>query len=204
MVAAALGFLPPVAGALVQEAIDIAVILNALRALRADAALAEKVHGLPAERIAALEADHRALRPVIERARSLADRLGADDGAQLRAELAELVRALEAQVLAHEREDEQQLHPEIARMLGGRDPMAPISRTHREIAHLVRRLGRLVAEIPPDGPLAEDLPELRRTLYALEAILDLHCAQEEELYEAVVAEPEGAPAALRAPARSAR
>ncbi len=34
MVAAAAGFLPPVAGALFQEAIDVAVILNALRALR--------------------------------------------------------------------------------------------------------------------------------------------------------------------------
>ena len=33
MIAAALGFLPPVQGALVQEAIDVAVILNALRAL---------------------------------------------------------------------------------------------------------------------------------------------------------------------------
>jgi P-type E1-E2 ATPase len=33
MVAAAFGYLPPVAGALVQEAIDIAVILNALRSL---------------------------------------------------------------------------------------------------------------------------------------------------------------------------
>jgi P-type E1-E2 ATPase len=32
MVAAGLGWLPPVAGALVQEAIDVAVILNALRA----------------------------------------------------------------------------------------------------------------------------------------------------------------------------
>ncbi|MBX3598325.1 MAG: heavy metal translocating P-type ATPase [Rhizobiaceae bacterium] len=35
MVAAALGYLPPIAGALFQEAIDIAVILNALRALAA-------------------------------------------------------------------------------------------------------------------------------------------------------------------------
>jgi cation transport ATPase len=35
MVVAALGHLPPVAGALVQEAIDVAVILNALRALGA-------------------------------------------------------------------------------------------------------------------------------------------------------------------------
>lgn len=34
MIVAALGYLPPVAGALTQEAIDIAVILNALRALR--------------------------------------------------------------------------------------------------------------------------------------------------------------------------
>ena len=34
MVVAALGYLPPVAGALLQEGIDIAVILNALRALR--------------------------------------------------------------------------------------------------------------------------------------------------------------------------
>jgi P-type E1-E2 ATPase len=34
MIVAAFGYLPPVAGALVQEAIDVAVILNALRALR--------------------------------------------------------------------------------------------------------------------------------------------------------------------------
>ena len=34
MVAAALGYLSPVQGALIQEAIDVAVILNALRALR--------------------------------------------------------------------------------------------------------------------------------------------------------------------------
>ncbi|MGV8839557.1 MAG: heavy metal translocating P-type ATPase [Bauldia sp.] len=40
MIAAALGHLPPVAGALVQEAIDVAVILNALRALRGDPASA--------------------------------------------------------------------------------------------------------------------------------------------------------------------
>jgi cation transport ATPase len=32
MVAAAFGHLPPIAGALAQEAIDVAVILNALRA----------------------------------------------------------------------------------------------------------------------------------------------------------------------------
>jgi P-type E1-E2 ATPase len=34
MVLAAVGFIPPVGGALLQEGIDVAVILNALRALR--------------------------------------------------------------------------------------------------------------------------------------------------------------------------
>jgi len=34
MIVAAFGYLPPVAGALFQEAIDLSVILNALRALR--------------------------------------------------------------------------------------------------------------------------------------------------------------------------
>jgi cation transport ATPase len=34
MIVAAFGYLPPVAGALLQEAIDVGVILNALRALR--------------------------------------------------------------------------------------------------------------------------------------------------------------------------
>jgi len=34
MIVAALGYLPPVQGALFQEAIDVAVIVNALRALR--------------------------------------------------------------------------------------------------------------------------------------------------------------------------
>jgi P-type E1-E2 ATPase len=41
MVVAAAGFIPPTAGALIQEAIDVAVILNALRA-------AQSPHGVPA------------------------------------------------------------------------------------------------------------------------------------------------------------
>jgi cation transport ATPase len=42
MAAAALGYLPPVAGALAQEAIDVAVILNALRALENSAPAPER------------------------------------------------------------------------------------------------------------------------------------------------------------------
>jgi P-type E1-E2 ATPase len=47
MIAAAFGLLPPVAGALAQEAIDVAVILNALRALRGGPATARTRRARP-------------------------------------------------------------------------------------------------------------------------------------------------------------
>jgi cation transport ATPase len=42
MVVAALGYIPPTIGALLQEAIDVAVILNALRAGGSEALLTSK------------------------------------------------------------------------------------------------------------------------------------------------------------------
>jgi hypothetical protein len=55
-------------------------------------------------------------------------------------------------------------------------------RTHYEIHRLARLFSRLVAQLPAEGPGPEDLRDLRRTLYGLNAILSLHFAQEEELY----------------------
>ena len=45
MMAAAFGFLPPIAGALLQEAIDVAVIGNALRALGSGSERTEPMAG---------------------------------------------------------------------------------------------------------------------------------------------------------------
>ncbi len=59
MVAAAVGWLTPVAGALTQEAIDIAVILNALRALSLGRTPASRALSPTAAR--ALHLDHRAV-----------------------------------------------------------------------------------------------------------------------------------------------
>jgi hypothetical protein len=57
-----------------------------------------------------------------------------------------------------------------------------MSRAHVEIAHQVRRLGRLLDAIGPEGPDEADVIELRRLLYGLHAVLRLHTAQEEEDY----------------------
>jgi hypothetical protein len=150
---------------------------------------------LPAERLRSLLAEHAGLVPVLDRLRALGDRLGeGGDGAGLHAELVALDAELQS-VLRHERADEVQLHPEIERLVGGQDPMSAISRAHREIAHLGRRYARLVAELAPSGPDGADLVELRRTIYALEAILRLHFAQEDEIYENVATGGDGRPLA---------
>jgi hemerythrin len=56
-----------------------------------------------------------------------------------------------------------------------------MSRTHQEIFHLASLLDRLVGDASIDGFDDEDRTEARRILYALDAILRLHFAQEEEL-----------------------
>ena len=185
MIAAAAGFLPPVAGAMLQELIDVAVILNALRAL-ADGGRGGKALAEP--RVRGLIAEHGSLGVVLDRMRSLADRLGmVGDGPQMRSELVSLDVDLQ-RILAHERADETELHPEIAGLVGGQDPLSAISRTHREVAHLGRRFSRYVADMPKSGPDVAEQLELRRILYALEAILRLHFAQEDEIYESVSAQ----------------
>jgi len=57
-----------------------------------------------------------------------------------------------------------------------------MSRAHAEIAHLIRRLGRVLDDIGPDGLDNDDVVELRHLLYGLHAILQLHFAQEDEGY----------------------
>jgi hypothetical protein len=104
----------------------------------------------------------------------------------VRDELASLNASLRGELLPHEAEDDAALYPLLARMIGGEDPMAPMSSTHREIYRLSRMVDRLASSLPEEGT-ATALPELRRTLYALDAILRLHFAQEEEIYHSLSA-----------------
>jgi hypothetical protein len=47
-------------------------------------------------------------------------------------------------------------------------------------------LGRHLEELPLDGPAIDDIRDLRRVLYGLDAILRLHFAQEDEAYLALM------------------
>ena len=178
---AAAGLIRPIAGAVLQEGIDVLVILNALRALGGGGVVVAKSaqsRGLAQ----ALASAHRALRPRVSELASLASRLETLSPADARAELERVRDMLEKDLLPHEREEQASAYPVLGEMLKEEDPTGPLIQTHHEINRLSRLYGRLVAQLPADGPRPEDLRDLRRALYGLHAILSLHFAQEEELY----------------------
>jgi heavy metal translocating P-type ATPase len=182
MLAAAAGVLPPVWGALLQEAIDVAVILNALRALTPGEEHLERLDEPGSALARRFSAEHRALRPDLDRLRSAADHIGVTPPDRALDEVRAVYRFLNDELLPHEEAEDRALYPVVAEVLGGTDPTGSMSRSHVEIGHHVRRLGRLLEQIPPEGPDEDDLTEIRRILYGLHAILRLHFAQEDESY----------------------
>ncbi len=198
MLFAMTGALPPVAGALLQEAIDVIVILNALRALSGGLEKTPRIPGWTEISIR-LRNEHRELAAPMTRIRTLADGLGSLSPEQARDELNAVLTFLTGTLIPHEEGEDREIFPLLANAVGNDDVTAALHRTHTEIFHLIRFMDRLVAEIPDEGPGPEDLTDLRRVLYGLDAILRLHMAQEEELYVALGDEhPEAPPAAQAA------
>jgi heavy metal translocating P-type ATPase len=199
MAAAAVGLLPAVWGALLQEAIDVAVILNAMRALRpppertrltpADTALTDRF----SHEHVAIWADIDQLRAAADAlgaappadalgAAPPADALGAAPPADAMDKVRQVYRLLSEEIGPHEQAEQAELRPAMDRILGGGHATAAMSRAHAEIAHQIRRLGQLIDDIGASRPDDADLADLRALLYGLHAILSLHTAQEEEDY----------------------
>jgi hypothetical protein len=142
---------------------------------------------LPAVWTRQLGSDHGRLRLVLDDIRTVADGLGSTSPAAELATLTAVARRVQGTIVTHERTDETTIYPGVAARLGGDDPLAAMSRTHREIFHLAALLDRIVADAERDGLDDEGRSEARRVLYALDAILRLHLAQEEELLAALSA-----------------
>lgn len=182
MAVAAAGLLPPIAGAILQEVIDVAVIVNALRALRLQTARSDHLSRSDADR---LNAEHVQLGAVTAQIRALADELPRLPSVSVASALAKLNDTLIRQLVPHEQHDDASVYPGLARLLGGDDPLAAMSGMHREIFRIVRLLSHLTESLPPEGPDANGVRELQRLLYGLDAIVRVHCAQEEELFHAL-------------------
>jgi heavy metal translocating P-type ATPase len=185
MVIAAFGLLSASWGALLQEAIDVAAILNALRAARPGQGRAE----LPSNttmllrRFAGEHAQLHALLPCLRQAAALVADPRTRPTPQTAAALRFARGALVDQIVPHELAEETTLYPSLARPLGGDGAVVPMSRTHAEIVRLTMRLGRHVELIDTTGAVMPDqVEDLLATLYGLSAILELHFIQEEEGY----------------------
>ncbi len=187
MLLAAIGQLPPLSGAIVQEAIDVAVILNALRALAGGwGSRSPRLDGIgQGER---LRDEHVGLSPVLARVHALAEGFTGLTPVAARDELAALVGLLDRELIPHEQADERKLYPQLAIQLQGDDPLAAMSHTHREIFRLTRLLARMNEDLQAEGGTSALSPtEIQRVVRQLDTILNLHFSQENELYHNLAA-----------------
>ena len=185
MLAAALGWLLPVPAAILQELIDVAVILNALRALTP--AGRRSAGSMTAAAGRELHHDHLALLRSLDRLRAIVDAL--DDAVPARAAtlIAEANALVQDKVVAHERDDEGQVYPQLAGMLREVHGLSAMSRAHREILHLARLLDCVAKELPSENVDRYLIRDAQRLVEAVETLVRLHTAQEEDIYDAVAA-----------------
>src|SRR5215467_448436 len=181
MCVAASRFLPPIAGALTQEVIDVAVILNALRALTSGNRSGRQK--MPLTAATTLRADHERMEPVLDRLREIADELDDAGAARAATLIFEADRIVARQIVEHERADESAVYPRVAMFLADRHGLGAMSRAHREIIHLARLLRRMV-----DGLSAADIDrylirDAQRIIESIEALVRIHNAQEDDIYE---------------------
>lgn len=181
MFVAAFGYLPPVAGAIVQEVIDVVAILMALRALRGRQRppLRADLGAVTAR----LRSEHAALTAGVDALRRSAEALPGLSAEAAQEELEARRAFLEEQVLVRERAEGAEVLPLLSEAADGEDPATALRHTHRELTRLARLLASAVQATAPHGPAAEDVTELQRLLFGLHAILRLHLAQEEEALE---------------------
>jgi RND family efflux transporter MFP subunit len=186
MGAAAFGWLTPVAGALTQEAIDVAVILNALRALTPGGT--RRPASMAATDALGLRQDHEKLNASLDRIRQIADALDNADANAAVSYLAEANRIVAEDIVAHERADESSVYPQLSSMLSDSSGLFAMSRAHREILHMGRLLGRLSDGLGPGDADRYLIRDGQRIIESIESLVRIHNAQEQDIYENAGAE----------------
>jgi hypothetical protein len=186
MGAAALGWLTPVAGALTQEAIDVAVILNALRALSPGGGRSRAL--MPVAAAQDLRQDHERLEASLDRLRQIADALDDADATTAVKYVAEANRIVTKDIVEHELADESSVYPQLSNILSDSYGLFAMSRAHREILHMARLLTRLADGLSPNNADRYLIRDGQRIIESIESLVRIHSAQEEDIYESAGSE----------------
>ena len=99
----------------------------------------------------------------------------------LKPRLVDLDGWLTGLLIPHLEAAEATLYPELERMLQNRHSMAPMRREHDEIRRLVADFSRLLKALGDERPHIGRTVALRRVLYRLYALLEIHLVEEEVL-----------------------
>jgi soluble P-type ATPase len=183
MAGAAFGLFTPVAAALIQEGIDVAVILNALRALGPGRGAATGSRKLPTAVAHDLHEGHELLERALDRLRGIVDSLDDASPAQAAELITEANAIISGQVVRHERDDESSVYPRLTKVLRDEHGLSAMSRAHREILHLARLLARLAEGLRPQDIDRYLIRDAQRVIESIEALVRLHNAQEDDIYE---------------------
>ena len=187
MLAATAGWLLPVPAALVQEAIDVAVILNALRAASPGRRRQPAHPTLPEAEGIKLRHDHVTLGHALDRLQAIADVLDDCDAPTAAALIVEANVIVQGQVVAHEEDDEGSVYPALAKVLPDSHGLSAMSCAHREILHLARLLRRIVEDLPSEKIDRYLVRDAQRVIQSIEALVRIHIAQEEDIYDTALA-----------------
>ena len=180
---AAFGVLPPTAGALLQEGIDVAVIVNALRALRHDPKGQMELSADTAEMVRRFSDEQIKMHGDLSLLRRTAQSIATGDLDRAHVSLRIADSFLFGTLLPHEQAEDRLLYPALAKPLGSGEATATMSRMHAEIGRLARRLRAHLEQADARGGLSnEQSDDLLACLYGLYALLRVHFVQEEENY----------------------
>ena len=180
MILAAIGWLTPVAGALTQEVIDVAVILNALRALAPVRRWRRR--SMPSGAARDLQQGHQRLEGPLNRLRTIADDLDDATAERAVALMREAQDIVSRHIVDHERADETIVYPQLKRYLADGHGLDAMNRAHREIAHLARLLERATSGLTPEATDPLLVRDAQRIIESIEALVRLHSAQEDDIF----------------------
>src|SRR5262249_55875101 len=123
----------------------------------------------------------------LDRLRNIVDALDDTSPAHGATLIAEANRLVQEQVVVHERGDEGSIYPRLASLLRENHSLSAMSRAHRGILHLARRRGRIAQDLPTEKVDRYLIRDAQRVIEAIETLVRMHTAQEDDIYEAVAA-----------------
>src|SRR5689334_18484800 len=129
-----------------------------------------------------LHEDHKNFLPQIENLCQVADELDEFPPLVLRERMDDIYRFLTRQLMPHAEAEERVLYSAIRKLLGFSQATAGMSRDHVEIERLVEEFATLRLFISDQGFLPARVPDVRRVLYGLYALIRVHFAKEDEIY----------------------